>query len=151
MIEFGKITAVKGEFATVCVDKKDECSKCGMCLFSNNANFTEFSAMNGIGAKIGDTVEIEKKENLKLLSVILVFFIPLLLIGLSCAVTFLFLENELWTLLLSVISILLWYTILAFIDKKLKNLKGFSTVITRIVNREDDISGDNRDNRDGGV
>ena len=38
MVEQGVVTAVKGNRATVRVDKKDECSKCGMCLFPKGAS-----------------------------------------------------------------------------------------------------------------
>ena len=143
MTELGKVTAVKGNTATVRIDKKDECSKCGMCLFSNNANYTEMPASNELGAKVGDTVEIRRTESLKLISILLVFLVPLVLIGLACGLTYLFMENELWMLGFSVIFILLWYTILAFIDRKIKKLKGFSNVITQIVQKEENITDGN--------
>ena len=143
MIEIAKVTAVKGTVATVRLDKKDECSKCGMCLFKANASYVEFPADNAIGAKEGDIVKIERAEKLKALGVVLVFLVPLILIGLACGITFLFLEKDIWILPLSVIFILLWYTILAFIDKKLGKLKGFDTVITQIVNKEENITDGN--------
>lgn len=148
MTEAGKVTSAKHGMATVRVDKKDECSKCGLCLFKGNANYTEFPADNKIGAEVGDIVIIERAEKLKALSIVLVFLIPLVLIGISCLITYLFLENDIWILPISVIFILLWYTILAFIDKKLGNLKGFDTVITQIVKKEENVAdGNNGDNR----
>ena len=56
-----------------------------------------------------------------LLGAILVFLIPLILICLSAIITYFFIKIEIWMLILSVIFIILWYTILAVIDKKLKN------------------------------
>lgn len=148
MNETGKVIAVKNGTATVRVDKKDECSRCGLCLFNSNAKYTEFPAENRAGAEPGDTVVIERKEKLKTLSIVLIFLVPLLLIGAACSVTYLFLENDVWILPLSVIFIFLWYTILALIDKKLRKLKGFDTVVTQIVKKEEIIAdGDNGNNR----
>ena len=38
MREKGVVTAVNGNFATVRVDKKSECDKCGLCLFPKGAS-----------------------------------------------------------------------------------------------------------------
>ena len=111
MTEQGVVVKTNKNIATVKIDKKDECSKCGMCLFPKNASSIEFTAQNDLDAKVGDTVIIESKKDYKLLGAILVFLIPLLLIGISALVTYLFIGNEIWMVILSVISIILWYTI----------------------------------------
>ena len=136
MREQGLITKLDGEFATVKVDKKDECSKCGMCLFPQNASSIEIRAKNPIGAIEGDTVIFEREKETKLLGSILVFLIPLLLIGISSLITYLFIKIEIWMLILSVIFIVLWYTILAFIDKKMKILLEDKTSIISVVDKE---------------
>ena len=59
MIETGSVIKLKDKIATVKVDKKDECSKCGMCLFPKNASHVEFETLNQVGAKEGDTVTVE--------------------------------------------------------------------------------------------
>ena len=135
MIEVGIVTECKGNRATVKVDKKEECSKCGMCLFPKNASSIEITAQNDLGARVGDTVIIESKKDYKLLGAILVFLIPLLLIGLSALITYLFIGNEIWLVILSVISIILWYTILAVIDKRLKKLSGGVHIIVSILKK----------------
>ena len=96
------------------------------------ASNIEFNAKNDLGAKVGDKVEIEKENDAKLFGATLVFLVPLFLIVLSAFITYVFLKNEIWLLILSVIFIVLWYTILAVIDKKLKNLVKFSSVIVEI-------------------
>lgn len=136
MREVGVITKVDGEMATVKVDKKDECAKCGLCLFPKNASSIEIDAKNPIGASVGDTVSFKRQKDGKLLGSILVFLVPLLLIGLSALITYLFIKIEIWMLILSVILIVLWYTILAFIDKKLKITFDCASVITEIINKE---------------
>ena len=143
MNEVGVIINTDKKRATVKVDKKDECSKCGMCLFPKNANSIEFSATNEIGAQTGDTVMLEMKESTKLLGAILAFLVPLLLIGVAVAVVYLFFDSEIWILVFSLIFIVLWYTILAVIDKMLKNSLNFSPTVVSIIRKgEQNESGD---------
>jgi positive regulator of sigma E activity len=151
MKELAKVTSVKGARAIVSVDRKDECSKCGMCLFPKNASSVEFPAINTMGAKVGDTVTIEKKDGGNLLGALLAFLVPLVLIGISVLIGYLVLNSELWILGLSVIFIFLWYTILAVIDKKLKNTLKFSVEIVEITKKGEEINDDNGDNREKGI
>ncbi|MBR5900696.1 MAG: SoxR reducing system RseC family protein [Clostridia bacterium] len=136
MTETGKVVSTDGKYATVRVDKKDECAKCGMCVFGKNVNYVEFSALNTPKAKEGDTVTFEKREGGRLLASVLVFLVPLLLIALSAVVSILVIKNEIWILFLSLISVIVWYTILAIIDKKLKKSSAFSAEILRIESED---------------
>lgn len=136
MIEQGKVVKTRGDAATVKIDKKDECSKCGMCLFPKNASSIDIEADNGIGATEGQTVIIETSDEIKLIGIFLAFIVPLLLIGVAVAVTYFIIGTEIWMLVLSVIFVVLWYTILAFIDKKFKTLKRFSAKIIKIKENE---------------
>ncbi len=133
MKEIGVVTKVKNDRATVKVDKKDECSKCGMCLFPKGASSVEFEAINNLSAKQGDTVIIETKKEGKLLGATLAFLVPLLLVGIALVLNYFVIFNELITLGIAVGAIVVWYVILAFIDKKIKKTVGFSAVITQII------------------
>ena len=136
MKEVGLVVAVDKNFATVKVDKKDECSKCGMCLFPKNADSIEIRAENSLGASVGDTVVFEKAENANLLGALLVFLVPLILIGLSAVIAYIFIKKEIWVLILSVIFIVMWYTMLAIIDKRLKNSQKFCAKVVSVINKE---------------
>ena len=129
MREIGVVTKIDGKYASVKVGKKDECSKCGMCLFPKNADSIEFRAKNELSSKVNDEVIIESKKDGKLLGSILVFLVPIVLIGISAIISYLIIKSEIWFLLLSVILVVLWYTILAFIDKKLKKSANYGFVI----------------------
>lgn len=136
MIEKGVITSLDGKYAIVKVDKKDECSKCGMCLFPKNASSVDFRVKNNLGASVGDSVTFATEKDAKLLGALLAFFVPLLLIVISAVVTYVFIKKEIWMLILSVISIVLWYTILAVIDKKLKNSVKFVPYLISVDKKE---------------
>ena len=133
MREVGKVIAVKGNFATVSVQKRDECSKCGLCLFPKNASTVEFNAQNSLNAKVEDDVVIETVERTKFLGIVLAFLVPLILIGAMVLVSFAFPNAEIWIVIASVILITLWYTILVFIDKVLAKNKKFATTIVEII------------------
>lgn len=135
MVEQGIVTKTEKNTAVVKVEKKDECSKCGMCLFPKGASSIDFNAVNKVGASEGDTVIIDTQNDGKLLGAILVFLVPLLLIGVSALIGFLVIQWELSVLILSVLLIALWFVILSVIDKKLKKTAGFTPVIIQIINK----------------
>lgn len=132
MIEIGEVKETKGNIATVIVNKKDECSKCGLCAFPKNASSIEIRCYNEVDAKKGDLVEIEKKESGKLLGALLVFLVPLLLIGVAVLIGLLAIGNELFIPLIAVGLIVIWFVVLGLIDKKLKTLKSFTSKILSI-------------------
>lgn len=135
MRERATVTSLDGNYAVVSIDKKDECSKCGMCAFPKGADKIEIRAKNGLNAKEGDGVIIERTEGGKLTGAILVFLVPLILIGLSVLINYLFINKEIWTLILSVIFIVLWFLFLGLIDKKLSFLDKYCAEIIEIENK----------------
>ncbi len=137
MIENGIVVKINKDTAVVKVDKKDECSKCGMCLFPKNASSIELKATNNIGAKINDEVIIKTSERAKLLGVMLVFLVPLVLVGIAVTFSVLFIKSELLAVLLSLGLMVIWYFVLSFIDKKLKLKKSFCIEITGIISKGD--------------
>ena len=134
MQEIAKVESTKNQTATLILDKKDECSKCGMCLFPKGAQVIKIEAQNGLGAKEGDTVIIERTEAGKLTAFTLVFLVPLLLILLSSLIATLVIEKELWILWLSLISCVAWYMVLPFIDKAIGGKLKAQTKVIKILN-----------------
>ena len=72
MTESGKVVKTEGKYATVRIDKKDECGKCGMCLFAANASYTEMRARNDAGAAVIGLFIIGKEIWILLLSLIFI-------------------------------------------------------------------------------
>ena len=132
MKETGVVTEIRGKTSVVSVDRKDECSRCGLCLFKEGTNKTEFFVKSEDGVNVGDTVEIERSESGKFTGVILAFFVPLLFIGLAVAINYLFINSEIWILILSIGFIAVWYAILAFSDKRLKFSAAFNARIVSV-------------------
>ena len=136
MTEQGLVVKVKENTATVRVDKKDECSKCGMCLFPNNASHVDFEVENTLGVMEGDSVIIQTKKEGKLLGTLLAFLVPLILVCVGLLVGLLVLKNELIALAVSVALVIVWYVILALIDKKLKKSMGYKPTMVQKINTE---------------
>ena len=132
MREIGIVKKIEGDVAIVTLDKKPECSKCGMCLFPKNVNKIDIRAKNQVNAQEGETVTIEKNGDGKLTGAVLAFLIPLLLIGISAIIGGLIIKKEIWIIVLSLILVVLWYTFLALFDKKLAFLNKFSAVVVEI-------------------
>ncbi len=135
MNEIGIVENIENNLAKVRVDKKDECDKCGMCMFPKGASKVLIDAVNEVGAEVGDTVKIEVKPKAKTLGIILVFLVPLLLILISAFITFHLSKNEYLIALVSLLTLCFWYFVLAIIDKKLKKSVGFCSVITQIIEK----------------
>ena len=137
MKEVGKVTKIDGKFATVTVPKRDECSKCGLCLFPKGASEIELNAENSLGANLGDNVIVESTEKTKFLGVVLAFLVPLLIVGLMVGLSFVIANAEIYLAIGSLVLIFLWYTILTFIDKKLAKNKNFASVIIEILKEKE--------------
>ena len=148
MKEIAKVKSLYGNNAIVTIDKKDACSKCGLCVFPKNASEIEVFASNSVKAKEGDLVMVDRKEDGKFLASVLVFLVPILLILLSTALAYLVMEKEIWTLYFSLIFIVLWYLSLYFIDKRLKKSKKFATEIIQIINEKNKENENEQSNRD---
>ena len=150
MKELVTVESINGKYAEVRVDKKSECSRCGMCAFPKNAQSVKMHAENVVGAEVGDKAIAERAKDGRLVAALLVFGVPLLLIGIAAAIAYLWIKKEIFVLVLSLIFLLLWYTILAIIDKKLQKLSGFTWKIVEIYQKGGE-DGDSRDNGDGRI
>ena len=135
MREIGVVTKIEDKRITVKVNKKDECNKCGMCLFPKGADGVEFHAQNDLDANVGDIVEIELTSGGNLIGALLAFLVPLLLIGISAVVAYLVIKQEIYLLVLGLGSVILWYLILPLIDKKIGKGKRFIPKLINIIKK----------------
>ncbi len=148
MTETATVVKIEGKYAVVRLEKKAECEKCGLCVFGKNAAYTEMRAANDAGAVEGDGVIVRRSKDGRFLGAILVFLIPLILIGVAAGISLLWIKKDIWILILSLIFLFLWYTILAVIDKKLQRLSSFAPRIVEILQKggiEDDKGNNGQD------
>ena len=136
MIENGKVIWAEGDRAKVSIQKKTACDKCGMCIFPKGSNEIIFEVINPINAKVGDSVNFQMNGRGKLSAILLAFIVPLLLIGISVAIGTLILQSELIALIASIVCVVVWYAILAVIDKKRIKSGKTCPIIIEITNKE---------------
>ena len=144
MLENGKVIAVSSDTVTVQVTRREECSKCGMCGMKKNSSNIDFIAkkeeFNEL--KNGDIVQIEIEKDFKFTGYILVFLVPLILIGLGLAIGYI-LKSELYSILLSILLVVVWLPILKLIDKKMSLISGATCTVKSVISTA--IQGDEDD------
>ena len=145
MLESGEVVKVEKNAATVRVSRKDECSKCGMCGMKADMNHIEFKAENRVQAEVGDTVLVDTEQKMKLLSVFLIFLVPILLIAAAIGVCYALKLEELWILIICVGALVCWFALLAVIDKAVSKISGFAPTIIRIIKKKGEINNERTD------
>lgn len=88
MREVGVVHKVRGKFATVRFDRKTACENCNMCLKPREANYVELRVKNNLSAKEGDRVEVAMGDRAVLTAALLVYAVPLIIMGVVLSVTY---------------------------------------------------------------
>lgn len=80
MKEAGKVIDIKGNTAELLFNRTSMCAKCGACGMKSGKNSIVVPVKNSLGAKIGDTVEIEFESGNVLTSSMLAYIFPLIML-----------------------------------------------------------------------
>ena len=81
MTERGVVTKVKGNRATVEFDRKSACDSCHMCAVTRDGMKVKIVIDNTLGACVGDVVDVAMGERFVLTAAVIVYIIPLVLVG----------------------------------------------------------------------
>lgn len=150
MVEIGEVIKTEKGNATVSFERKTACDKCGMCAFNKDDMKVKLVLKNDVNAKVGDVVEVSMGDRFVLISAVIVYLIPLVLVGLGILVGTLCNLEDYIQIILAVVGLVLGFVISAFIDKKLKKKKKYSPTITNIViNNDMDDEGEENEEEDG--
>lgn len=133
MKETGIVTKISNDTATVKVKRRAECSKCGMCGMKDSASDMDFIAsVKNTEVSLGDTVTIESKKDLKAVSYLLVFIVPLLLVGAGLFIGYKFFTETI-ALLMALGSVFVWFIVIYFLDKIFRFGKNFGYEVTEVI------------------
>ena len=77
MRQTGYVVADAGGFARVAIGEHLECRKCGACLATVGKKRREIKAENGIGAGVGDKVEVETAPGFMVAAAFLLYILPI--------------------------------------------------------------------------
>jgi len=78
MKQVGYVVAVRGGVADIAVGEHSECNKCGACLATIGKKRKEVEVANGIGADVGDKVEVETAPGFTVVAAFLLFIVPIM-------------------------------------------------------------------------
>ena len=132
MTERGVVTAVKGRRATVEFDRKSACDSCHMCAVTRDGMKVKIVIENTLGAERGDIVTVSMGERFVLTAALVVYIIPLVLVGVGIGVGSLF--GETLQIVLAVVGLALGLGIAMVLDRcVIGKRKGFVPEMTEIV------------------
>lgn len=97
----GRVITVKGQMATVEIEKDFACSGCNACVFAG-ARKIEMSALNKIGAMPGDTVLVQPPPKKPIAAFLILLFIPLVLFVATLCVVSVAIKSELIAFVISI-------------------------------------------------
>lgn len=140
MEEIGYVTSINGENALVSFKRKsgcgDHCASCkGACTVPSV--FTEIR--NTLGAKVGDQVKVEMKQNAYNKMILWVYVFPLIMLAVGIVVSTEvfqavgFSNYELYSFLVGILALAVSYAVLSKVSKKTAKDRNFNLEMTHII------------------
>ena len=134
MHDLGKTTALNGETAQVSIQPHGGCESCEMksaCKPEENVHL--LWALNSIGGRIGDEVEVELRPQIKVFGSLVVFIFPLIGLFIGLLVGTQIGSENVYGVVGALIGLVLFFFVVRFIDKSIGGRRGLKPVITRIL------------------
>ena len=120
-METGIIKSV-GDKIIVAKENTDNCNSCKMKMLCHNQSITEFEVITSEKFAIGEKVEIIINPYKRIFASFIVFILPVLILIITYYISFsLFFKSEPFSIVLSIISLLISYVIIKYINKKVDN------------------------------
>ena len=140
MTECGVVTKVKGNRATVQFDRKSACDSCHMCAVTRDGMKVQIIIENTLGAQVGDIVNVRMGERFVLTAALIVYIIPLVLVGIGVGAGSLL--SELAQVLLAVGGLVVGFVIAFLLDRfVIRKRKGFAPQMVEICPGRGVLSG----------
>ena len=141
MTERGVVTKVKGGKATVQFDRKSACDSCHMCAVTKDGMKVQIVIENTLGAVVGDFVSVRMGERFVLTAALIVYIIPLVLVGIGVGAGSLL--SELAQALLAVGGLVAGFVIAFLLDRfVIRKRKGFAPQMVEICPPPSALSGE---------
>jgi len=129
--EIGEVVKLKKNNAVVRFDRKSACDSCHMCAVTKDGMKVETVIPNSLNVNVGDFVAVEMGDKFVLTAAVIVYIIPLLLVGAGIGIGILF--SETMQIILAVAGLLLGFGIAILLDKVVRKKKGFSAQMVRVA------------------
>ena len=138
MEEIGKVAEVLGDLARIEVAEKEVCHKCpseAFCKMATNGS-RSIEAINGMGAKVGDTVKIEIITGSILMSAFMIYIVPLSMLLIAAIIAQKVSGNQNAGIVWGFIAFLVSFIFVKIFDKKVAGTRKLTPIIKEIVNVE---------------
>ncbi len=133
-MEKGTIMKINNGIMAIEITKMEECGKCPgnkICSSLNSqSNILEVRQKN-FSLKSGDIVNIEFKPKLRIISAIIVFFVPLIVLIACYYLGFAFFKTENLSMLVSFSGFIIYFIIIFFFLRSRQSLMDFNPIITK--------------------
>lgn len=135
MIETGIVKEVFENKAKISIQKHSACKKCGVCKYDAESKTLTAEAVNNIGAKEGDEVEVAMDFDVLMSASLIAYIIPLIMFIIGCAVGFYLISpaNPIIALIVGIVFITITYFVIKMFDKRGRFKKKYSMQITKII------------------
>lgn len=140
MVEIGYVVSVNGENAAITFKRKSGCGdNCATCKAACEANAITTEIKNTVGAKTGDKVKVEMKQNGYNKMIFWVYAFPLIIMtigivtGTKIFSSLGYANYEMWSFLLGVVGLAIAYTLLSFVNKKIAKKEEYCLQIVEII------------------
>ncbi|NMC57764.1 MAG: SoxR reducing system RseC family protein [Eubacteriaceae bacterium] len=135
MIETGIVKEVFENKAKISIQKHSACKKCGVCKYDAESKMLTAEAVNNIGAKEGDEVEIAMDFDVLMSASLIAYIIPIIMFIIGCVLGFYLISpaNPILSFIVGLIFIAITYLIIRMFDKRGKFKKKYSMQITKII------------------
>ncbi len=138
MIETGIVQEVFDNKAKISIQKHSACKKCGVCKYDAESKMVTAEAVNNIGAKEGDEVEVQMSFDVLMSASLIVYIIPLIMFIIGCVIGFYLISpnNPIVSFIIGLVFIIITYFIIRMFDRRGKFKKKYTMHITKIINGE---------------
>ncbi|KYH28534.1 MULTISPECIES: SoxR reducing system RseC family protein [Clostridium] len=140
MVQTGYVTSIQGEYAVVSFKRQGGCGdSCASCKLACASAGVTTEIKNTLGAKIGDKVKVEMKQNAFNKMLLWVYVFPLIMlaigigVGMKVFATLGYGNVEILSFLLGIVALGISYWILSKISKKTAQKEEYSLRMTQIV------------------
>ena len=141
MKSLGKVVSINGNNVKVQLKRSSACGdSCASCKGGCTPTTTVVELSNDIGAKVGQTVEVEMSDNNFMKAVGVSYMFPLIMLMIGIAIGYgiydslaIKLSQEIFSFLVGMSFITISYFIVNRIDKKYRKSDKFKLTITRIL------------------
>ena len=142
MITKAKVVSLNGDLATVVVKRTSACEGChkstegcSVCSLMGEGRELSAKAENSVGARVGDTVEIESESKKVFFFGAVVFLFPLVMMLAGYWITSCFTQSEIWRCTAAAVAVVLSFLIVWCYSRTVGK-RGTDVKIIRILSEE---------------